>query len=142
MGTKTIYALINRENGLFYVGQTRNLKGRLKMHRGVRPAQAHLLVKRAFAEFGFDSFAAEVLAEVEASEAFNAEAVWMEHLAQQHPDWRCLNEVRPMKAASEKVKKIRAVCETGLLTQKQIAAAFNTSQSMVSRINNGIVVAL
>ena len=60
-----IYKLTNKANGKMYIGQTINLKARLRSHKNAAfneySSNHHLRISKAIAEFGIDAFECEVI---------------------------------------------------------------------------------
>lgn len=148
---KVIYALVNSDAGVFYVGQTVDLDRRLSNHAQGHKKYDHLPLKQAINKHGFATFEIRVLEEVSEGEAQFAEARWMEKLAADFSGWACLNVKRPknvkpqrkftqarmVKLTAKVVAEVRHLLRDGTLTQRQIADAYNIAQPTVSRIKNG-----
>lgn len=151
MANKVIYALVNADAGLFYVGQTVDLHRRLVAHQRFGEGYDHLPIKQAFLEHGFASFECKVLEEVDAADARIAEARWIERMATEFVGWTSLNKDRPQrvmpkqkflkprpkKLTAKIVAEIRQLLRDGTLKQRQIAQLYGIAQPTISHIKNG-----
>lgn len=140
-----IYKITNINNGLIYVGQSKNISARIKRHQAVPFNKSYreynTPLHRAIREEGIKNFLFEVVEEVSVSELNVREKYWINYY---HSDCQQYGynqtaggQGRNVKLTTGVVDNITQELLSSNLDQQSIADKYGVSVEMVQGINTG-----
>lgn len=141
-----IYKITNTINGKVYIGQSKNISQRWRIHRyrafNESSKDYEKPLYRAIRKYGLLAFNFEIIEECLIEDLNAKEKFWIEFLDSTNP-LKGYNLTKggesgfPIKLSQDQVNQIIDLLALTELTQQEIADKFNISQRTVSSINMG-----